>query len=231
MTNSIHPWITPIVNGPAPGAGAECFKQDLVALQGGLSKLVLDMKYGGAGASVNLIARDTGGTKALGTIQAVAGSLLIDAVDLFTINDGLGTTIVFTFRTVPVVLFDVPFTGADTAAVVAASIAATINAQTYLSISAVVDPVDATIVNLTHTKETATGNVAVTEAVANAGFLVTGMVGGVGTEFAITLTQGVVGNNEVDHRELQVSDDKVWNVEISAAVAIEYFAMGLQRSF
>ena len=231
MGNTLHPWIVPLVNSPAPGAGAECFKQDLVALDGGLSRLIIDMKFGGAGASVNLIARDKGGTKAIGTIQSIAGAVLLDGVDTFTIDDGLGSVVVFTFRNVAPALNDVLFAGGDTAAQVAAQIALVINRQTYLSISAVVDPVDATIVNLTHTKGTATGNVAVVEAVANAGFLVTGMAGGVGTEVAITLTQGAVGNNEVDRRDVLVSDDKLWNIEMSAAVTVELLALGLSRSF
>ncbi len=230
MVNTLHPWIVPLVNSPAPGVGAECFKQDLVALDGGLSRLLIDMKFGGAGASVNLVARDKGGTKAIGTITAVAGSVLVNGVDNFTIDDGLGSVVVFTFRLVAPALNDILYTAGDTVAQVAAAIAAQINLQTYLSIKATVDAATPTVVDLEHTKGTAAGNQAIVEAVTDAGFLVTGMAGGVGTEFAITLTQGAVGNNEVDRREVLVSDEKLWNIEMSAAVVVEYLALGLSRA-
>lgn len=230
MGSTIGPLVAPLIAQIAPPVNAEIFKTDLDVQAGGLNRLILDAKLAGAGSIVELIARAKTGTKATGTITAVAGSALIDGVDTFTIDDGLGNTIVFTFRNVAPLVNDVLFAGGDTAAQVATSIAAAINAQIFLGVSAAVATATPTVVDVTHTKGTAAGNQAILEAVADAGFLVTGLVLGVGTETVIVLASPAIGNVQVDRREILVSDAVRYNLRLVSSVAITYLAIGATRA-
>ena len=229
MGNMIRPVASPLIGVIAPPVNAEIFKQDLKVGEGSFSRLIADLKLG-ADSIIDLVARAKGGTKATGTITAVAGSVLLDGVDTFTINDGLGNTIVFTFRLAAPLINDVLFTAGDTAAQVAASIAAAINAQIFLGVSAVVATATPTVVDVTHTKETASGNQAIVEAVADAGFLVTGLLLGVGTEDVITWASPAIGGTQIDRIEALVDDSRVYNVRLVASVALTYVAVGATRN-
>ena len=227
MGNTIGPLVAPLIAQIAPPVNAEIFKTDLEVQAGGLNKLLLDAKLAGAGSIIDLIARTKGGVKAVGTITAVAGSALLDNLDDFTIDDGLGNVVNFTFRTVAPLINDVLFAGGDTAAQVAASIAAAINAQIFLGVSAVAV---GAVVTVTHTKPTAAGNQAILEAVVDAGFLVTGLATGTGTETVIVLASPAIGNVQVDRREILVSDAVTYNVRLVSSVAITYLAIGATRA-
>jgi len=128
---------------------------------------------------------------AAGTITAVAKAALLDN-EGFVLNDGLNPAVNFEFKVtgafqskaaLPRAVVDV--SGATDAASVAVIIAAAINSTASavqpnpLAITAAT-PVGA-VVSLTNDKSGTAGNVAITETVADAGFLVTGMTLGVAT--------------------------------------------------
>lgn len=116
---------------------------------------------------------------ATGTITNVAGALLVDG-ETFTINDGVGTTTIFEFDddgSVAAGNVAVAFTAADTADQVRNAIITAINRTPSLRVSAAIG--GAALTDLTHDIRTAQGDQPITETVANAGFVVTGMAGGV----------------------------------------------------
>ncbi len=148
----------------SPGGGV--FPLSLVPGQRG----TLDVQYT-SGAVVLL-------TAATGTIVTVAGSLLVDT-ETFTLDDGVNPPVVFEFddnASVTPGNVAVTFTGADSLAVVRAAIVAAINAAGSLDITAA--PGGAGEVLLTNDTPGSAGNVTITKTVADAGFTVSGMSGG-----------------------------------------------------
>lgn len=121
------------------------------------------------------------GEPARGTIQAIAGSKLIDA-ETFTLNDGSQAATVFEFDSGGGVgggNVAVAFTGGDDAATVAAAIVAAINGVAgTLLIEARLAPGSTTLIDLTNETGGVVGNVAIAETVVDVGFVVTGMAGG-----------------------------------------------------
>jgi hypothetical protein len=118
---------------------------------------------------------------ATGTITAVAGASLVDG-ETFTINDGINTPTVFEFDSGGGVgggNIAVTFTGGDSASTVAASILAAINGV-GATLLVTASSGGGAVTNLTHDRGGTVGNRAVTETVANAGFIVTGLTGGAG---------------------------------------------------
>jgi hypothetical protein len=118
-------------------------------------------------------------TFASGSITAVAGASLVDG-ETFTLNDGTNTPTIFEFDSNASVVgghVAVTFTGGDSAATVAAAIRAAINGVVGTLLITAAAPVSATVA-LTNDVVGAQGNQAITETVANAGFIVTGMSGG-----------------------------------------------------
>jgi hypothetical protein len=118
---------------------------------------------------------------ATGTITAVAGSLLVDG-ETFTLNDGINAAKVFEFDSGGGVTggnVAVPFTGGDSAATVASAIQTAINGVgSTLLITA--SSGGGALTNLTHDRAGTVGNVAISETVADVGFLFSGMSGGTG---------------------------------------------------
>jgi hypothetical protein len=126
------------------------------------------------------------GTPATGAINVVAVASLVDN-DNFFVPDGTGPGVTFEYHVtggfVPVggrVAIDV--SALTTAAQVAAATATAINAQapTTLRIRAT-NTVGSAQVQVDNMLPGSSGNVAITEAVANAGFTVTGFTGGIGS--------------------------------------------------
>lgn len=116
---------------------------------------------------------------ATGTITTVAGASLVDG-ETFTLNDGVNPAVIFEFdsnSTVTPGHVAVVFTGGDTLATVRGAMVTAINGAASLAITAA--PGGAGVVLLTNDSAGAAGNVAITDTVANAGFLHTGMSGGV----------------------------------------------------
>jgi hypothetical protein len=118
---------------------------------------------------------------ATGTITAVAGASLVDG-ETFTINDGINTPTVFEFDSGGGVgggNVAVTFTGGDSASTVAASILAAINGV-GATLLVTASSGGGAVTNVTHDRGGTVGNNAITETVANAGFIVTGLTGGAG---------------------------------------------------
>ena len=116
---------------------------------------------------------------ATGSITVVAGGSLIDGED-FTIDDGVGVSLDFEFDSsggVSAGAVTVPFTGAETADQIRDLVIAAVNAQDLFAVTAANG--GAGLVDLTHDQNTHQGNIFITETVADAGFVVTGMGGGV----------------------------------------------------
>lgn len=122
---------------------------------------------------------DTSGiTPATGTITCVAKASLVDT-DYFTIDDGVDTPVIYeldvTGDGVTSGRTRIDVSSATTSTSVATIVAAVITAtQTRLVVA---DNEDGTL-SLHHKRCGIVGNVSITENVANAGFLVTGMSGG-----------------------------------------------------
>jgi len=123
----------------------------------------------------------TAGEPARGTIQAVAGSQLVDT-ETFTLDDGANPADVFEFDSGGGVTggnIAVAFTGGDDAATVAAAIIAAINGVAgTLLIVARLAPGSTTLIDLTNETGGVVGNVPSSDTVANVAFVVTGMAGG-----------------------------------------------------
>jgi hypothetical protein len=120
------------------------------------------------------------GVSATGTITAVAGASLVNG-ETFTLGDGINTPTVFEFFE-GVYTGDnvvVAYTSGDSASTVALSIRTAIN-NVDDRLLIVASSGGGAVTNLTHAHRGQAGNVAVTETVANAGFIVTGLTGGAG---------------------------------------------------
>lgn len=126
--------------------------------------------------------------KATGTITCVAKADLVDAQTI-TIGDGVHAATVFEFDVngtgVTVGRVQVDVSGATTAADVATLLHAAINGVTTGLAVTSVDNLDGTL-DLTNDATGSAGNVTITETVVNAGFLVTGMAGGVDENFGLS---------------------------------------------
>ena len=149
----------------SPGGGV--FPLSLVPGQRG----TLDVQY--TSGAVILV------TAATGSIVTVDGSLLVDT-ETFTLDDGVNPAVVFEFddnATVTPGNVAVTFTGADPLATVRGAIVTAINTAPSLDITAA--PGGAGEVLLTNDTPGSAGNVTITETVLNAGFVVSGMSGGV----------------------------------------------------
>ncbi|HAM57989.1 MAG TPA: hypothetical protein DCQ64_22275 [Candidatus Rokubacteria bacterium] len=126
--------------------------------------------------------------KATGTITCVAKADLIDA-ETITISDGTNTPTVFEFDVngtgVTAGRVQVDVSGATTAADVGTILHTAINGVTTTLLVVSVDNLDGTL-DLTNASTGAAGNVVITETVVAAGFLVTGMAGGVDENFGLS---------------------------------------------
>jgi len=148
----------------SPGGGV--FPLSLVPGQRG----TLDVQYT-SGAVILL-------TAASGSIVTVDGSLLVDT-ETFTLDDGVNPPSVFEFddnATVTPGNVAVAFTGADSLATVRAAIIAAINTAGSLDITA--SPGTPGQILLVNDTPGSAGNVTITETVADVGFVVSGMSGG-----------------------------------------------------
>ncbi len=120
---------------------------------------------------------------ATGQITAIQGSLLVDG-QVFVLNDGVNPPVTFNFDSNASVtpsgtLRAITFTGSETALAMAALIVAAINSAPTLAITAT-NNLDGTI-SLVNDVAGTLGNHTITETVVNAGFIVAGMSGGLGT--------------------------------------------------
>jgi hypothetical protein len=118
---------------------------------------------------------------AFGSITAITGALLVDGTDTFVLNDGVNPAVTFEFDDNSSVvqtatLRSVAFTAGDSASTVRDTIIAAINGAPTLAITASI--AGPALVGLVNDAPGSVGNVAVTETVANAGFIVAGMSGG-----------------------------------------------------
>lgn len=123
---------------------------------------------------------------ARGSIAAVAGSALVDGED-FDLDDGTNPAVTFEFDDNASVvetptLRAVAFTGADSLDTVSAAILAAIAGAPVLAITPSVGSPGLT--NLVNNAPGVAGNVAITESVVDAGFIVTGMEGGLASAAA-----------------------------------------------
>jgi len=161
----------------ADPAGAAGVTDDIVAAYSGspavhtapLYRMIKRMRNRQAGADAQI---------ATGSITAIAGASIVDT-ETFTITNAAGVAKVFEFDSgggVTGANVAVAFTGGDSAATVAAAIRAAINGVVGFGVIAAA-PVGA-LVGLTQSDPGVDGNVAITETVANAGFLVSGFTGG-----------------------------------------------------
>ena len=121
--------------------------------------------------------------RATGRITTVGGALLIDG-ETFVLNDGTNAAVTFEFDSNASVvqtatLRAVNFTAGDSAATVAATIIAAINTAPALNINA--SSGGGAIVDLLNTNPGTSGNQAITETVADAGFTKVNMTGGSAT--------------------------------------------------
>lgn len=125
------------------------------------------------------------------TIPAGGGGVLGDG-DTFTISDGVNGPKVFEFDSGGGVVsghIPVPFTSGDSRATVVTSVITAINGVTPFLVSA--SPGGTGIVALRNTKCSLAGNAAITETVADPGFLVSGMTGGANEGETFTLNDGM----------------------------------------
>lgn len=149
-----------------------------------------------------------GGTAPTGSITTVAGSLLVDG-ETVVLDDGRNAPVTFEFDSdASVVETDtlraVAFTGGDTADQIRDALITAITNAPTLNIGA--SNGGAGLVALTDSRVGLAGNNAVTETVTNAGFVVTGMSGGVdGARIAMVITGNdyIAGNNVLDGSNTQ----------------------------
>lgn len=116
-------------------------------------------------------------TAATGSITVVAAASLVAGTDQFTIDDGFNAATTFTFNTSgspPVIDISAATTADDVKT-------ATINAINAIGGTLEVTASDGGtgVVTLTHDRLSSAGNQAVTESVSDAGFMVSGLSGGV----------------------------------------------------
>ena len=126
--------------------------------------------------------------QATGYVDVTSVAAWVDGTDTFTLDDGINDPTIFEFDTGGSITVGVPGTNYRTRIDVSGSPALTVVAQRIadaingigdkLYISAAVDDVITTRVNLTHTAGGSIGNVTITETVNDANFTVNGMSGG-----------------------------------------------------
>lgn len=124
---------------------------------------------------------------ASGMITVVAGASLVDG-ETFTLNDGAHAAKVFEFDSNAAVTpgnVAVTFTGGDSVATIKAAVIAAINGAATLDITAA--PGGTGEVLLVNDLASAAGNQSILDTVANPGFIVTGMAGGVTVSPARTI--------------------------------------------
>lgn len=119
-------------------------------------------------------------TKATGRITAIGGASIIDG-EQFVLDDGVNPAVTFEFDsnasvTPTATLRAIVFTGTETAGAMRDLIRSAINAAPALNITA--SSSGTAFVDLVNDVGGPEGNVAITETVVNAGFIVTGMTGG-----------------------------------------------------
>jgi hypothetical protein len=135
-----------------------------------------------------------GAIAATGTITVVAGSLLVDT-ETFTLDDGINTATVFEFDSGGGVTpgnVAVAYTALDTAATVRASVIAAINGVVGTLLITASPAVTPGVINLLNDSLGAAGNQAITDTVADLGFVHTGMSGGLGLpQTNVSLTTGL----------------------------------------
>lgn len=133
-----------------------------------------------------------GALSATGTITVVPGANLIDT-ETFTLDDGVNPPTVFEFESGGGVTpgnIAVTYTALDTLATVRSSVIAAINGIAGGLLITAAPSVTPGVITLTNDGVGAAGNQAITDTVADVGFLVTGMLGGVGLQSNIALTAG-----------------------------------------
>jgi hypothetical protein len=133
-----------------------------------------------------------GATSATGTITVVAGSALVDT-ETFTLNDGVNPATIFEFDSGGGVTpghVAVAYTALDTIATVRTSVISAINGVLGTLLITAAPSATPGVINLINDGVGAAGNQAITETVADVGFIVTGMAGGVGTQSNISITTG-----------------------------------------
>jgi len=118
--------------------------------------------------------------QARGTITTIAGSLIVDGEN-FVLSDGVNPAVTFEFDSNASVvntatLRALVFTGGDSADTIRDTIIAAVNAAPTLNVTAYSG--GSALVNLINDTGGTAGNVAITETVVGAGFVVTGMSGG-----------------------------------------------------
>jgi hypothetical protein len=171
-----------------------------------------------------------GALAATGSITAVAGSALVDG-ETFTISDGVNTPVVFEFDSgggVSGANVAVAFTGGDSATTVATAIAAAINGALNLYITA--SPSGA-VVSLTNDYVGTTGNVAISETVADGGFTVSGMSAGADGVWVLTRATDADANAEVTAslavfvEEGTISADTGWTLTTNDPIVVDTTAL------
>ena len=139
---------------------------------------------GGSSQTITFVDADFG-VAATGNLTAIAASLLAVGVDTdtFVLDDGVNPAVTFAFDddasvVVSATLRAILHNGTQSATQMRALIVAAINAAPALAITAT-PAAAASVVDLANDATGVAGNVAIIETVADAGFLVTGMAGGV----------------------------------------------------
>lgn len=210
------------MNLPAPGADTDLLPADFSLPSGekGAAKLEVVAQVV-LGTKLHLMARrKSGPTKATGSITVVAGADLVDGDD-FTLDDGVNPAVNFEFDTNGAIAGDVaiPIDLKLTVGQVAHKVRDAINAAADLDITAALDPDDEAVVLLTHDLGGTDGNQVIAEAVADAGFTVENMAGGLDDAEVlmplnadVALLEGTPTTMEVpingDHEyNLQLDDD------------------------
>ena len=152
------------------------------------------------------------GRRARGTIRSVAEGSLVDG-ETFSIDDG-ANSVIFEFDTAANGVIagndTVTVVAADDAPTVAVAIAAAINGNGVLAVSAQVSTVEDTLVEIWADSASLDENNAITETVANSGFTVTGLAGGVAEVGQGALSTGsvqaVAGSALIDGQTFTIDD-------------------------
>ena len=182
--------VDPIIDGDAPGALEDVFAADFAPRDGGPSRMTLCLMLA-VSSVVNLIVRSLIGERATGSIVCASGANLVDA-QIVTINDGYHAAKVFEFDSNAAFTggrVQVAFTALDTAEEVRDALLAAIQGA-GLFITATADPENVAKILLEHQKPGTIGNVAITDTVAHASFVVVGMTGGEGNTIILPLNGG-----------------------------------------
>ena len=192
----------------------------------------------GAGSqAINFVDSDFG-TAARGRLTNIAASLLAPGVDTdtFILDDGVNPAVTFVFDDDASIvetptLRAIVHNGTQTANQIRDLVVSAINAAPTLAITAAPDPLVSSVAELVNDATGPAGNVAIVETVSNAGFIATGMAGGVADTPAVatalqvaqainrTLVGGVayVVSGKVQIESLVVGDNS--EVEITGGSA------------